>query len=97
MELNLRLLKTNLEALQSMDTVPKGDTNPYLIRTVIEPLLAGKKLRYGDIDLGEFELDDLRRAAGYCEDICRTSRKLEELVANMAVSQAAATKTRTFC
>ena len=97
MELDLRLLKTNLEVLQSMDTVPKGDTSPYLIRTVIEPLLSGKKPRYGDIDLGEFELDDLRRAAGYCEDLCRTSRKLEELVANMAVSQAAASKTRAFC
>lgn len=97
MELNLKHLSERLAAAQSEDTVPKGDTNPYLIAAIIEPILAGKTVKYGDIDFSEFELDDLRRAAGYCGDISHTSYKLKSLVENISVSEAAACKTRSFC
>ena len=97
MELNLKRLAESLSEAQTEDTVPKGDTSPYLIATIINPILAGKSVKYGDIDFSEFELDDLRTAAGYCEDISMTMYKLERLVANMAASEAAACKTRSFC
>lgn len=77
--------------------MPKGNTNPYLIETIIKPLLAGKSVKYGDIDFSEFELDELRTAAGYCDDISRTSEKLKSLVANISGAEAAACKTRLFC
>ena len=97
MELNLKRLAESFSAAQAEETVPKGDTNPYLLATIIEPLLARRSVKYGDIDFSEFELDDLRRAAGYCDDISRTSYKLETLVSNMSASEAAACKTRSFC
>lgn len=97
MELNLKRLSESFSAAQAEDTVPKGDTNPYLIAAIIDPLRAGRAVKYGDIDFSAFELDDLRTAAGYCEDISMTMYKLEKLVANMAASEAAACKTRSFC
>ena len=97
MELNLKRLAESFSAAQAEETVPKGDTNPYLLATIIEPLLARRSVKYGDIDFSEFELDDLRRAAGYCDDISKTSYKLETLVANMSASEATACKTRSFC
>ena len=97
MELNLKRLSERFFAAQTEDTVPKGDTNPYLIAAIIEPILAGKTVKYGDIDFSEFELDDLRRAAGYCGDISSTSYKLENLVENICGSEAASCKTRSFC
>ena len=97
MELNLKHLSERFFTAQTEDTVPKGDTNPYLMKTIIEPLLAGKSVKYGDIDFSEFELDELRTAAGYCGDISRTSDKLKSLVANISCSEAAACKTRAFC
>lgn len=97
MELNLKHLTERFSAAQSEDTVPNGNTNPYLVEAIIEPLLAGKSVKYGDIDFSMFELDELRTAAGYCEEISRTSAKLEKLVANLSISKAAACKTRAFC
>ena len=97
MELNLNHLSESFSAAQAEDTVPKGDTNPYLIAAIIDPLRAGRAVKYGDIDFSAFELDDLRTAAGYCDDISGTSGKLESLVANISVSEAAACKTRSFC
>lgn len=97
MEISLKHLSERLSSVQSEDTVPKGETNPYLIEAIIKPLLAGKSVKYGDIDFSKFELDELRTAAGYCEDISRTSCKLERLVANLSVSKAAACKMRAFC
>lgn len=97
MEFSLKHLSERLLAMQSEDTVPKGDTNSYLIAAIIEPILAGKTVKYGDIDFSEFELDDLRRAAGYCGDISSTSYKLKNLVENICGSEAAACKTRSFC
>ena len=79
------------------DTVPKENTSPYLIATVIEPLRNGKSVTYGTIDFSRFELDDLRRAAGYCEDICRTSNRLESFVEKMCAAEAASCKKRSFC
>lgn len=97
MDLNLKRLSGRLSTAQSEDTVPKGNTNPYLITAIIEPMLAGKGVKFGDIDFSEFELDELRTAAGYCDEISRTSAKLEKLVANLSISKAAACKTRAFC
>ena len=97
MEVNMKRLSERLSTAQSEDTVPRGNTNPYLITTIIEPLLAGKSVKYGDIDFSEFELDELRTAAGYCDEISRTSDKLKSLVANISRSEAAACKTRAFC
>jgi len=97
MELNVKRLAERFSAATAEDTVPKGDTNPYLISAVIEPMRAGKAVRYGEIDFSAFELDDLRRAAGYCEDFDRTSSKLEQLVANISASEPLACTTRSFC
>ena len=97
MELNLKRLAESFSAAKAEETVPKGDTSPYLIATIINPILAGKSVKYGDIDFSEFDLDDLRRAFGYCGDISRTSYKLETLVANISASEAAACKARSFC
>ncbi len=97
MELNLERLSERLSIAQSEDTVSKEGVNPYLIEAIIEPMLAGKSVKYGDIDFAAFELDELRTAAGYCDNISNTSYKLEKLVANISVSKATACKMRAFC
>ena len=97
MELNIAMLTKKLAGAQPEPTVPPGDTNPYLLETIIEPFRCGKTVKYGDIDFSEFELDDLRVAAGYCEKIGRTSMRLEGLVANMSLSECMVCKTRSFC
>ena len=97
MDIDLNRLTTRLHSALPEDTVPKGETNPYLIAAIIEPYLSGRKVKYGDIDFSAFELDDLRRAAGYCDDIDRTSSVLRGLVDRVSASEAAACKVRSFC
>ena len=97
MELDLNRLTTRLHTALPEDTVPKGKTNSYLIAAIIEPVLNGRTVKYGDIDFSAFELDDLRRAAGYCDDIDRTASMLSGLVGRMSSTEAAACKVRSFC
>lgn len=97
MNLDLKLLTRRFSQANAGEPVPTEEVNLYLLEQVIRPLLSGEKVRYGDIDYDAFEDVDLRVASSYCDDIFQVVYKLEQFVGDIANTQPAARRMRTFC
>lgn len=97
MNLDLCVLCQSLQDAKEEEIVSTEGVNPYLLNEVLEPLLCGKKLCYGDIDYTQFEADDLRTLADHYDRRCRASHRLETLVGVIAKAEPAACRSRAFC
>lgn len=97
MLVDLNALKQKLAKLPSEETVDSSEVNPYLLNEVLRPMLAGKELRYGDVDYSRFEADDLRVISHYCEMRYRVSSNLRYFLAGIAESAPSACKRRAYC
>ena len=97
MQLDLKALRTLLEKAPQEETVDSSDVNPYLLQKVLFPLLAGTDLRYGDIDYSQFEADDLRELAHYCDERGSMRHRLADLKCRLVDAAACACKHRAFC
>ncbi len=97
MQVDLNVLRQKLNETPQEETVDSTEVNPYLLNEVLRPLLAGKELRYGDIDYSRFEADDLRMIAHYCDIRDRVICRLNEFVGGIADSAPSACSGRSFC
>ena len=97
MRIDMARLVQNLSSVQAEDTVSTREIHPYLLNDVVRPLRSGVPLRYGDVDFFGFDIDDLRAAARYCENLYEMSNRLEGIVNNIVKVPALACKSRAFC
>ena len=97
MLLDLNVLRKALLQAPREETVDSSDVNPYLLNEVLQPMLAGKVLRYGEIDYSRFDADDLRTIAYYCQARSRVIAGLYSLIGGIAEAPPAACKSRVFC
>ena len=97
MNVDLSKLEENLQRAKSEKTVPDDDLNPYLLNVLLRRLQAGEDLTYGEIDFSQFEADDLRVLAGYCESRNSVSQSLAYLVGCIGRAKAFCCTARSFC
>lgn len=97
MKIDLKELHKLLRRQPPEETVDRSDVNPYLLDEVLQPLLAGKELCYGDIDYSRFEADDLRVLSDYCDRRDGAAYKLEGLIGNLIAVPPATCAGRAFC
>ena len=97
MKVDLNILRKKLSELPSEETVDSSEVNPYLLNEVLRPLLAGTELRYGDVDYSQFEADDLRMIAHYCDMRDSVCSGLRNLLVGIAESVPSACKKKAYC
>lgn len=97
MNINISTLMGNLAQAAPEKPIPSDDVNPYLLNVLLRRLLRGENVTYGEVDFSQFEADDLRTLAGYCERRGAQSRRLVEFVKNVDKAEAFHVKTRAFC
>ena len=97
MNIDVTRLVQNLSSAKAEDTVSTKEIHPYLLNDVVRPLLNGVPLCYGNVDFFRFDIDDLRTAARYCENLYEMSNRLEGVLKNIAKVSALACKSRAFC
>lgn len=97
MLVDLNTLRNELKEAMPEDTVDASEVNPYLLNDVLRPMLAGKVLCYGDINFEEFEADDLRVVARYCDTRNQIAHGLQEMVGRIAKASPAAYRRKAFC
>ena len=97
MNIDVTRLVQNLSSAKAEDTVSTKEIHPYLLNDVVRPLLNGVPLCYGNVDFSRFDIDDLRTAARYCENLYEMSNRLEGVLKNIAKVSALACKSRAFC
>ena len=97
MNIDLSALTRSLSRAKAVTSVPSDKVNPYLLNVLLRRLLRGEDVTYGEIDLSQFEADDLRTLAWYCEGHSDLSQRLSEFVENMNVAEALHCKARAFC
>lgn len=97
MKIDLEGLCKLLRQKTTEDTVDRSGINPYLLDEVLQPILAGKELCYGDIDYSRFEADDLRVLSDYCDRRNGVAYKLEGLIGNLMTVPPATCAGRAFC
>lgn len=96
MNIDLGRLQRNLHEAKSEETVPHDDVNPYLF-SLLQRLLAGEDVTYGEIDFSAFEADDLRVLSHYCHERDGLSYRLRQLTESMGKARAFSCKARAFC
>ena len=96
-KINLMALQSILRELPQEDAVPTDGVNQYLMEHVIEALINGKKVCYGDLDYSRFDDIDLRRASGYCEELRKMEWQLGELCLRIGNTDACPSKRRGYC
>ena len=97
MKMNLKALCRAFHKAPEEETVSTRNCNPYLLEQVARPLMRGESLRLRDVDCEQFESDDIRWLAGYCDSLSMQSRKLEQVVGAVASIEPAACKARRYC
>ena len=97
MKIDIERLTQALSDVKAAETVSTGEVNAYLLNEVIRPLLQGVTLCYGDVDYSRFDIDDLRVAARYCENIGDMSYRLRGVIDNIAKARAKPCARRAFC
>lgn len=97
MLVDLNVFKNRLAEAVSEETVDTSELNPYLLNEVLQPLLAGKDLCYGDIDYSRFDADDLREIAYYCKMRNGAAYNLQGLTESIINAEPCPCKSRTFC
>lgn len=97
MNIDLTALTRSLSNAKAVESVPCDKVNPYLLNVLLRRLLCGEDMTYGEIDFSQFEADDLRVLAWYCEEHSDLSHRLSEFVENMDSAEAFHCKARAFC
>lgn len=97
MKLNLTNLCREFMALKEGDIMPTDGVNPYLLKSVLRPVMQGNPPILADIDYNQFEDDDISDLADYCAQLEFAARKLEQFVGSVASIKAIAARSRQFC
>ena len=97
MKLDLKILCGLLAGAGEEETVSTRNCNPYLLETVLQPLMREETVLLKDIDFSQFDADDIRTLVGYYDSLERQGRKLEQLVGAIANIEPIACKARRFC
>jgi hypothetical protein len=93
----LKQLAERISQAEESPPVPTEGVNPYLIESVLKPLLKDEPLRYGDIDYDAFDDEDLRDLAEYCEALYRTASHLNGFEREIVRTRPEARRIRVFC
>ena len=96
MNIDLKRLQHSLKEAAPEDSVSHEDVNPYLF-ALVQRLLAGEDMTYGEIDFSQFEADDLRVVSYYCQMRDSFADRLRGLVREIDKAQALSCKARSFC
>ena len=96
-KIDLFTISTLLHDLPGEELVPTKNLNSYLMESVIQPILQGKKVHYGDLDYDQFDDLDLHRAHGYCSALSNAGYKLLTLSKAIHNADACASRQCVFC
>lgn len=96
MDIDLKRLQHSLKNAEPEESVSHDDVNPYLF-ALVQRLLAGEDVTYGEIDFSQFEADDLRVVSYFCHEREHLSYQLNELVGRIDKAYALPCKARAFC
>ena len=97
MPANLDTLRKTLSETPAEDTVDSSEANSYLLNEVLQPMLDGKNLCYGDIDFSKFSADDVRYISHYYDEYEQVSKKLRGFLKSIVKAEASACRNRAFC
>ena len=97
MNIDISRFEKQLWQAKPEKTVPDNQVNPYLLNILLRRLEAGEDVTYDEIDFSQFEADDLRVLAGYCESKESMVFRLEQLVGAVDKARAFCCKARAFC
>ena len=96
-KINLQTALRILRELPQEAPVSADGVNQYLMEHVIEALINGRRVCYGDLDYSRFDDIDLRRASGYCEDLRKMEWQLGELCLRIKNADACPSRRRAYC
>ena len=96
MNIDLERLRRSLQEAPPEESVSHNDVNPYLF-ALLQRLLTGENVTYGEIDFSQFEADDLRVLSHYCHERESVSSRLWQLAETIGKARAFSCKARAFC
>lgn len=97
MKLHLKTLCREFHHAEERETVPRGETNPYLLEKVLWPTLQGNAPLLGEIDYDQFDDDDISKLCGYYEKIHDTALKLAQFSSAAMSIEPVPCRSRQFC
>ncbi|MCI8399287.1 MAG: hypothetical protein HFF90_07790 [Oscillibacter sp.] len=97
MKMDLKVLCKQLAQAKEEEVVSTEMCNPYLMEKVLRPLMRNETVLLKDIDFSQFDSEDIREIADYCESLEMEGQKLMQMVGAVANLEPAACKVRRFC
>ena len=97
MKMDLKCLCRQLAKAKEEEAVSTANCNTYLLERVLRPLMRQETVLLKDVDIGQFDAEDIQEITGYYESLEMQGRKLMQLVGVMANMEPVACKARRFC
>ena len=97
LKIDMSAMDRNLRNLPDEEMIPTTHLNPYLLASIIHPILNGETIRYCEVDYNQFDDLDLQNACDYCSDLNRKAYQLAGLSRAVWNTEACAISQRIFC
>lgn len=95
-KIDLSAMDHILRDLPEEEMVSTKELNPYLMESVIQPILRGESIRYRDLDYDQFDEMDLQHGYTYCEALDSLTYQLLHLAESIYELDACPITRRTF-
>ena len=96
-KIDLFTMSNLLCGLPGEELISTEDLNPYLVESVIQPVLQRKEVCYGDLDYDQFSDLDLQYAYDYYCALYRMRHSLSVLSTAIRDADACASRQHAFC